>query len=243
MISIVIATLNEEEVISNTLSRIQERVRDIQHEIIVSDDGSTDETVQQAREYADRVVSYAGEMPQTIAATRNRGAAAARFPIIAFFDSDVRLRDRDFFPKVLHHFNSDPKLVCMTVSTRIYPETETRADKIVLGFYDLYFRLANNVFGFGLTHGKCVIVRATAFKQIGGFKETLVASEDADLFMRLCKIGRPLLDPSLRIYHSGRRAHALGWPRLLTIWTLNGLWITFLGRSWSKQWAKADRDL
>lgn len=243
MISIVIATLNEEEVIGDTLSRIQETLRDIPHEIIVSDDGSTDATVQHAGEYADRVVSYAGEMPQTIAATRNRGAAVARFPVIAFFDSDVRLRDQDFFSKVLQHFDSNPKLVCMTVSTRIYPETETRADKIVLGFYDLYFRLANNVFGFGLTHGKCVIVRATAFKEIGGFKETLVASEDAELFMRLCKIGTPLLDPSLRVYHSGRRAHALGWPRLLTIWTLNGLWVTLFDRSWSKQWTRADREL
>ncbi len=242
MISFVIPVYNEEEGIEEMLRSLRAGVGDIPHEIIVTDDGSTDATVEKAAALADRIVRYQGEKPKTIGANRNRGARAARFPFIVFFDSDIRVRDPHvFFPKVLEHFASDSSLLAMTTSMRVYPEAETHADKAVLSFFDLYFRLANNVFKFGLTHGKCMMVRAAAFTEAGGFQEHMAASEDTDLFIRLSKKGRTMLDPSLRVYFSGRRAHAIGWTRLLTQWTLNGVWIVLFKRSYSDNWDRAQK--
>jgi hypothetical protein len=39
--------------------------------------------------------------------------------------------------------------------------------------------------------------------------------EDADMFRRLSTIGRTMIDPELTVLHTGRRAHQLGWPRLI----------------------------
>ncbi len=239
MISFVIPAHNEEEIIVKTLSFLRAGAQDIPHEIILSDDGSTDSTIEKASPLTDHIVRYQGEIPKTIGAARNRGAREAQGNIIFFLDSDVRIREpKDFLSKVIAHFESNPRLVAMTVSTRIYPEIETRADKIVLAFFDLYFRFANNVLGLGLTHGKCMIVRTEAFRRVKGFNENIIASEDAELFMRLGKIGRTRLDPTLRVYHSGRRAHAMGWPALLWRWTLNGIWITLFKRGYSKDWKR-----
>lgn len=240
MISFVIPAHNEEDIIVETLTLLRQGVGGIPHEIILSDDGSTDSTVERAKICADIVVYYKGEVPKTIGAARNRGARASRYPLIAFLDSDVHIhKPQIFFRRVLRHFESDPGLVAMTVSTRVYPELETWGDRLVLVSFDLYYRVANNVFGFGLTHGKCMIVRSTAFSKIGGFDEHIIASEDADLFLRLSKIGNTMLDPSLRIYFSGRRAHAIGWIPLLIRWTLNGIWIVLFRRAYSRTWDRA----
>ena len=237
MISFVIPVYNEEDIIAGTLSLLRHGARDIPHEIILSDDGSTDTTVEKARVYADRVVQYRGEKPKTIGANRNRGAREARGDMIVFIDGDVHLREPEtFLQKVVNRFESDPRLVAMTVSVRVRPDIETRADRAVLAFFDMYFRIANNVFGFGLTHGKCMIMRREAFERVGRFNEQLVASEDADLFIRLSKIGRTMLDPSLRVYFTGRRAHTVGWVRLLSQWALNGIWIVVFKRSYSDHW-------
>ena len=241
MISFVIPAHNEEDIVVDTLTRLREGARGIPHEIILSDDGSTDATVQKAASLTDCVVRYEGQLPKTIGAARNRGAQLAQGDVLFFLDSDVRIREpRVFLPKITQCFRSDPRLVAMTSSVRVYPETETWGDRIVLTVFDTYFRVANNMFNFGLTHGKCMIVRRSAFQSVNGFNEHLIASEDADLFMRLAKKGKTTLDPSLRVHFSGRRAHALGWPKLLTQWVLNGIWIFLFKRSYSDDWKRRD---
>jgi glycosyltransferase involved in cell wall biosynthesis len=240
MISFIIPARNEEGIIVETLKHLREGAAGTPHEIIFSDDGSTDHTAERAESLVDRVVRYNGEIPKTIGAARNRGARVASFPILFFLDSDVHIRNpENFFYAVLRHFESNARLVALTVSVRVYPGIETWADKLVLRFFDAYYRLANNVFGFGLTHGKCMIVRTTAFRKIGGFDEKIIASEDADLFLRLSRIGKTMLDPSLRVYFSGRRAHAIGWIPLLTRWALNGIWIVVFKRAYSTNWNRA----
>ena len=80
------------------------------------------------------------------------------------------------------------------------------------------------------------MVRREAFAAIGGYREDLVTREDRDLFIRLAKIGRTMSDPDLVVFHSGRRAHALGWPRLIGLFLLNTIFFHLRGRMLSKEW-------
>jgi GT2 family glycosyltransferase len=80
------------------------------------------------------------------------------------------------------------------------------------------------------------MIRAEAFRTVGGFDETLPAAEDMDLFRRLSKIGRTRFEGSLTVYHSGRRAHAIGWRTLLWQWFSNSVSVFAFRRSASKEW-------
>jgi len=67
------------------------------------------------------------------------------------------------------------------------------------------------------------MVKSEAFKKIGGFNEGLIGGEDKNHFERLAKIGRTISAHKLILYHTGRRAHKIGWPRLLLTWALTFL--------------------
>lgn len=240
MISFVIPAFNEHDIIADTILRLRNGAENIPNEVVLSDDGSTDDTASIASRYADVVVRYKGETPKTIGAARNRGARVARFPILIFVDSDVRIRDpRVFFQRVVAHFESNPEFVALAVSIRVYPETETWADRVIFTMSDLYFRAAH-LFGFALAQ-KCMIVRTEAFRRVGGFNESLVSAEDIDLFLRLSKIGQTAFDASMRAYFSGRRAHAIGWPSLLWQWWRDSIWLFLFNRSYSTRWNRLDQ--
>ena len=55
--SIIVPTFNEERILAKTLGAIRHHLSNIDYELIVTDDGSTDRTCEIAERYADRVVS------------------------------------------------------------------------------------------------------------------------------------------------------------------------------------------
>jgi len=237
MISFVIPTLNEEKAIEKTLRCVS--AYSGEKEIIVSDGASKDRTVELARNYADRVIVYEGEKRQNIAGGRNAGAAVASGDFLVFIDSDTIIPDiNSFFAKVLSVFQKDPALSAMTVFYRVYPEDETWADRIIFKSLGLLFYFYNNILGIGGSGGEFQMIRTEDFKRAGGFNENLAASEDMDLFWRLAKLGKTRLERSLFIYHSGRRAHEVGWPKLLYQWTTNGISALFFAKSGTNEWTQ-----
>ncbi len=236
MISFIIPTKNEEKAIEKTLQCLKGYVTP--HEIIVSDGYSTDETVAIARRYTDKVAVYRGTARQTIAAGRNAGAALATGDFLVFLDADVTIPDiNNFFKKAISLFEADRKLVALTTYYRVSPEVATWADKIIFKLIGWEFWLFN-LLGFGGSGGELQMVPAAAFRRINGYNESLVAGEDNELFWRLAKIGRTRLERSLFIYHPGRRAHQIGWPRLLWQWFKNGLYISLFKKSASQEWTE-----
>lgn len=234
MISFIIPTYNEEKVIAETVKRLRTNFSLTAYEIIIADDNSTDKTVEIAKALVDKVVIGP---KSTIAANRNRGAAVAKFPFLVFFDSGVEIpKPNDFFTLALKDFSEDGRLVGLGVKIKIDPKVKTLADTFFNWLLDSWFAFANNVLGWGLSTGKFHMMRASAFKQLGGYDEKLAAGEDNELFSRLSRIGRTHFEGRLTIFHLGRREHALGWPKLLAIWGLNALFVLFFKRSFSKQW-------
>ncbi len=236
MISIVFPTLNEEKVIGRSLLALKSGVT-IPCELIVSDGGSTDKTVDIARQWADRIVIHAGIGRQTIAAGRNSGASAATGEFLVFMDADSRIEDPDaFFAEALRQFETHPGLVALTAKVRVYPEDETLMDRVVFAILSFTVGILNNIFHRGESLGEFQMVRKDVFDGIGGFRTDLVTREDADMFLRLSRVGRTRLDPKLAVYHSGRRAHRLGWPKLLWDWAVNTIWVTLFDRAFAREW-------
>jgi predicted glycosyltransferase involved in capsule biosynthesis len=128
--------------------------------------------------------------------------------------------------------------VALTVGYKIVPENATLADKIIFKLLSLSFVLFNNFLHVGVSGGEFQMIKREVFEKLRGFNEKLVAAEDGDMFSRLGKVGRTRCDISLSIYHSGRREHAVGWPRLLFQWMRNYLMVQIFGRSWSKEWTE-----
>jgi glycosyltransferase involved in cell wall biosynthesis len=237
MLSIVIPTRNESATIATQIQRIREQLVGIPYEVIVSDDNSTDNTVQEIGTLADKIIKNPNPNKVGISAARNRGAASAQYPFLVFTDGGVEIPDmKQFFQKLLDNFAKMPAVVGMTVNVRFFPAVETFLDKIILIIFDRWFIFSNNILKTGAANGKFQMVRAEAFKKVAGYNEALAASEDFDLFKRLAKIGRTYSEPSLTVYHSGRRAHQVGWFRLLPIWIINGIWVGLFNRSYSKEW-------
>ncbi|TDO10051.1 glycosyl transferase family 2 [Mycobacterium sp. BK086] len=235
MISFVVPTLNEQHTVAKTLECLAAYSGD--HEIIVSDDNSTDGTVEICERYATTVVRYDEPEKRTIAQVRNRGAAAARGDYLVFVDADVLIPDIDEFFRSSHaRFQSDNRLVALTGQYRVVPESATAADRFVFTMLGLQFLLQNNILRVGAASGKFQMVAAEAFTEVGGFNENLVASEDMDLFRRLSRVGRTYFARDLTVFHSGRRAKAIGWRKLLWQWSSNSISVFFLNRSVSTEW-------
>lgn len=236
MISIIIPTRNEESIIEKTLKSLKAGLL-IPHEIIVTDGASTDRTIEIARQYADKVVEYKGPNRQTIAEGRNAGAAVATGEFLVFMDADCSfMNPDDFFKIALQDFNK-PRLVALTGWLRVLLEYETWADRIIFNAQNFWMSLLNNVFHYGVSPGgEFQMIRTEVFRKIGGYNAALIAAEDIELFSRLSKFGRVRLDHKLKVFHTGRRAHKIGWPKLLSLWFLNTVWMMMFKRAYVKEW-------
>jgi glycosyltransferase involved in cell wall biosynthesis len=236
MISIIIPTLNEEKILEKTLKALCE-LNAVPYEIIVSDGGSTDKTVQIAKKFANKVVTHDGKTRQTIGIGRNAGAKIASGELLLFLDADVFIPEiNDFFVKAINLFDQDKKLAGLTVFLKVLPESVTISDWLFFSMVNRSHQFFNNVLHSGTASGEFMMVRASAFNQINGFNEKLIMGEDNDLFARLSKIGATKIESGLYVMHTARRAHDVGWFKLLPLWWLNMVYNKIFKRSFSKEW-------
>jgi glycosyltransferase involved in cell wall biosynthesis len=233
MISFIIPTLNEEKTIEDTLKSINSFSGD--KEIILSDGNSRDKTVEITKKYTDKILIHDGLSRQNIAQGRNNGAKLATGEYIIFMDADVTIPDiNNFIARAHKYFNDDKRLVAITSQYVVLKEMSTLFDKIIFKILALYFSFLNLI-GSGASGGEFQMIKREAFIRVGGFDEKIAASEDMDLFWRLAKIGKTRLPLGLKVYHTGRRAHKIGWPKLLWQWTSNTIMV-FLFRKSVNEW-------
>jgi glycosyltransferase involved in cell wall biosynthesis len=235
MISIVIPTYNEAATIADRLGKLKKGLT-LPSEIIVTDDKSTDGTADIAKRNAD-IVLVADTKHKSIAANRNTGARSSKGDVLVFMDADCIMEDPDgFLSQALLDLHDRPNTVAVTSMIKVFKEQETASDRLVYFMINGVHRIKNNVLHIGEAQGKFQMMRKSDFEKVGGFNEALITREDADMFQRLAKIGKTYCDPSLVIYHSGRRAHKIGWPRLLSIWMFETFWVAISGKAKSKEW-------
>lgn len=235
MISIIIPTLNEEKIIRQTINCFKRLT--LPHEIIVSDAGSKDATVAIAKELGVKVLVHTASYRQTIAEGRTVGGMTAQGELLAFFDADCSVTNPDqFFADVLSYFEQNPEVLAIAPTIKVLPDKATFTDKVITFLINVTYRFFNNILKKGAAPGECQIVRKTAFEAVGGYNKALITGEDVDFFSRLGKIGTVRFIAALTVWHTGRRAHKLGWPRLLFTWFINTIAMMFRGKSVSSEW-------
>ncbi len=236
VISIIIPTLREEEFLERTLQNLQGLA--LPHEIIITDGGSTDETLDIARRYTDEIVVWNRPKRQTFGEAKNAGAALADGEFLVFIDADVLIPEPEtFFEEALAEFNKNKELVALTVPLKPLAENRSWIDAFFCIPLNWFYIVSNNVFYSGNSSGEFQMVEADVFREIGGFSEHLVAGEDNEIFRRLATLGRTLSYRELYVRHSLRRAHKLGWLRLYGIWIKNGLSVAFRGKAAYEEWS------
>ncbi len=236
MISIIIPTLNEEKTIGNTLESLR-RLSYCDYEIIISDGKSKDRTIEIAKKYGAKIIIYKGATRQTIGGGRNLGASIASGEFFVFLDADVIIPDiNNFFTKAINIFKNQKELVGLTVCIKVLPELETLPDRVIFSMINYLNFFLNNVFHWGNAGGEFQMIRASVFRKLKGYNKKLVAGEDNDMFQRLTREGKTRIEMSPKVMHTGRRAHKIGWPRLLLTWYVDWLSVLLFNRSFSTIW-------
>jgi len=127
-------------------------------------------------------------------------------------------------------------VVAVTCGLRIYKEEELLRDRFWHWWMNNAVRWAIP-FGARKGKGECQIVRRSAFEEIGGYEEWIVAGEDCNLFERLARIGTVRYLSDLEIEHSPRRFRKIGYCRLIfLIYLRESLSLLLRKRSHLDEW-------
>ena len=191
--TVIIPVLNNPEGLARCIEAI--RRSNTQFELIVVDNGSTDETLTVARSYTDSVLERPGI---TIGAMRNEGAKVASGSILIFTDSDQE-PSADWISRGLQALLSDQRIGLAGARYHAPPQS-----RWVARTWDLQRRLSDRAGDIGWLEAGNLFARREVFEQVGGFRSDLIASEDVDLSIRVRRAGyRVVCDPRIVNYHHG----------------------------------------
>jgi glycosyltransferase involved in cell wall biosynthesis len=173
------------------------------HEIIVIDDGSTDNTLQVARKFGDRI-RLIQQSNSGVSVARNRGANAATGNWLAFLDADdwyypdrlrwhaewiARDNSLDFFTGDYEYRHEDGSLVgtsmAIHASGRAMLEKAEGAERVVIEESQKETFVADH---FGDTH--TLSVPRETFLRLGGYPAGFRVCEDVHFLTRLCAASR-----------------------------------------------------
>jgi len=192
-ISIVIPTLNEEKYLPRLLKSIRAQKAECKFEVIVVDGFSTDGTVDIAKRFgADVLVAKTN-----IAEARNIGGLYAKGRFLLFLDADTVI-PIGFLNDLKHLLEGGVKCVIFRPEPLEYARSLFARIGYVLGWILCRFRLTNPCY-MGLAIDRSI------FKNVGGFDERLVYSEDLDFLWKVSRVVRVYYPKQLSIYSSTRR--------------------------------------
>jgi len=198
MLSIIIPTLNEETCLPILLNSIKKQDLNEEVEIIVSDAGSEDKTVDIAKSFDCKVV--AGGFPAT---GKNRGAEAAKGELILFLDADVFLAENSL-EKLLGEFRKR-KLDVASFLLASFHRFHNLSYKTIFNFTSLFTEKflpqAMNV----------ILIKRNLHQKIRGFDEEIKIGEELDYVRRAAKIGKFGVLKTVKIFASPRRFEKDGW--------------------------------
>ena len=185
-VSVIIPTYNRAELLERSVKSVQEQTYK-KWEIIVVDDGSTDNTEDIINKLNDARVRYIkNEKNLGAAASRNRGVEFAKYDYVAFQDSDDMWRIDKLEKQMTYlHQNTDYDMVYCSFLKHYSNGGSLVVPNNQIGERegDMYATLlVNNVIG-----TPTALIRRNVFLECGGFDTELRAIEDWDFAVRVAR--------------------------------------------------------
>ena len=169
-------------------------------ELIVVDDGSTDNTREILAAYGNDIVVLE-QNNRGVSAARNRGIASASAPLIAFLDSDDLWKPQKLTRQVEFFSAKTETLICQTEEIWIRNGVRVNPKKRHHKFSGMIFEPS---LALCLVSPSAVMMRSELFERVGMFDESLPACEDYDLWLRVsCRYPVDLIDEPLIIKRGG----------------------------------------
>lgn len=183
LVSVVIPTYNQAEMLVEAVdSVLAQTYRNF--EVIVVDDGSTDDTAERLAPYIEQnLVRYLFQQNKRQAAARNHGISVARGALIAFLDHDDLWDPEKLERQVPLFANERVGIVyCGAKEVDLSGATlwEKGTDKFCRG--RIFDRL---LFDHFITNSS-VVVRQSCLEHTGLFNEELYGVDDIHLWLRIC---------------------------------------------------------
>jgi len=214
LLSVVIPSYNRADYIGETIeSVLQQTYSNI--EVVVIDDGSTDNTAQVVEPFAPRV-RYIRQENAERGASRNHGLRLAKGEYIAFLDSDdLWLPDKA--ERGIHFLRDRPGVgMLCTDAIEIDGEGNERRLLHARGYSGkVTGKLLQNNFVIMPTH----LARTSVVREIGGFREErkLSGSEDWEMWVRLSLVAEiayiPQVTAKYRVHTANTMSSAEGMQR------------------------------
>lgn len=181
-VSVVIPTYNRAHLILEALESVFAQTHQ-EYEVIVVDDGSTDNTREVLAPFLHRI-QYVWQENQGISGARNRGILLSRGRYIAFLDSDDRWLPEKLAKQVVY-LDAHPKvgLLCCGLWRYEIGKEETR-ERRPQGFPKNFEELLQ---GPNFIPTSTAIVPRDCFSKVGLFDPALPPIEDWDMWLRLAR--------------------------------------------------------
>lgn len=179
-VSVIIPTYNRARTVREAIdSVLSQSYSDL--ELIVVDDGSTDETRDIVSSYVPEL-TYVYQEHQGVSAARNKGIACAQGHYIAFLDSDdLWLKDK-LFLQMKFMENRPEALVCYTEEVWIRNGVRVNPMKKHRKYSGMIFE---HCLPLCIISPSSVLMARRLFEHVGLFDEALEACEDYDLWLRI----------------------------------------------------------
>lgn len=203
MISFIVPAHNEEQLLAGTLDALHRAATDAAapYEVIVVDDASTDRTAAIAASSGARVIRA---QHRQIAGARNAGAKAATGDLFVFVDADTRVES----PTVRATVASVGRGAVGGGALLRFDEPMALSVRVTGVCLRLTMRISR------LAAGAYIFATRSAFESVGGFDETLYATEELTLSRALRRTG-PFVILSESVTTSARKARTHSTRELL----------------------------
>lgn len=194
MISVVIPLYNKEMQIAHTLQSVFNQTFQ-NFEIVVVDDGSTDDSVAVVEKFSDSCIRLVHQKNAGVAAARNRGIEEAKGDLIAFLDADDEWK-AEYLATQYHLFQQYPDCNVFACNYE-FRDMEGRVTPTIIrklpfmgedGILSNYFEVAS------CSHPPIcsisIMVKKSAIQEIGGFPVGIRSGEDLLTWAKLAVNGQ-----------------------------------------------------
>ncbi len=187
LISVVIPLYNGAGYIRRSLQSVLRQTY-ANFELIVVDDGSTDDGPEVVRTFTDARIRLIRQENAGVSAARNRGVAEAQGKYVAFLDADDEWEPQ-FLEAIAHLSVAYPTAgIWATGYRRVFPTgpsveftlAESRSHMTLQ--IDDYFR---HLPGGSIVHTSAAAIPISVFHELGGFREECDSGEDQEMWARI----------------------------------------------------------